>query len=369
MLKRTIVVSAFLALFMAESSRDLRQVVAMQNNPEERLFRSWDRNGDGVLRRSEVPEGPRRLFERVDRNQDGKVTLAEHMAATAGEKSEPASVELGDLKRHVIRQTWSQEPRGFDREFFVRPPSNGGERWPVTFVFHGNGGRARTTLGQWPRLLQGHLVVSPQGYERSWNISDEKSKAPDVEYFKLMVAEIGQKYPKADLSNLSLIGFSNGAGYVFRLLIELDETVAIRNAVPVVSSMVEQQYHDGAFWKRSDDSRDIYNQKATPVGTRNILTVHGTADRVVPYEGGMRGRNARHLSAQDTAYAWAVQQGYKGRQFRDSEGKNLSQEIVRYTYPEANVTHWKVINGGHGFGPVSRQVNEWVRDFIQSNLR
>ena len=118
-----------------------------------------------------------------------------------------------------------------------------------------------------------------------------------------MVAEIKQKYFKADLSNISLIGFSNGAGYIFRLLIELNETVAIKNAVPMVSSMVTEQYHQDSFWNRSEDSTVIYGQKATPVGTRNILTIHGTADRIVPYKGGMRGRNARHLSAQDTAYA------------------------------------------------------------------
>ena len=184
-----------------------------------------------------------------------------------------------------------------------------------------------------------------------------------------MVAEIKQKYLNADLSNISLIGFSNGAGYVFRLMIELDEAVLIRNAVPLISSMVEQQYHQKDFWNRSDDSKSIYDMKTVPVGTRHILTIHGTADRVVPYKGGMRGRTARHLSAQDTAYAWAVQQGFKGKQLRDSEGTALSKEIVRYNYPQAKVTHLKVVNGGHGFESVSRQVNDIVKEFIQANVR
>ena len=362
-------VFALLSILIAESCGNPHQAIAVQLSPQERTFRKWDKNGDGVLLRSEVPEGLRRMFGRVDRNQDGKVTLAEHMAATAGKKRTQPSVTSGELKRHVIRQAWRQEPQGFERDFFVRVPSTAGQRWPVTFLFHGNGGNARSTMRQWPELLPGHLIVAPQGYQRSWNISDEKSRAPDVEYFKLMVAEIKQKYPRADLSNISLIGFSNGAGYIFRLLIELDETVAIKNAVPMVSSMVTEQYHQDTFWNRSDDSTVIYDQKATPVGTRNILTIHGTADRIVPYKGGMRGPNARHLSAQDTAYVWARQQGFKGRQLNDSEGKPLSEEIVRYTYPQAKVTHLKVINGGHGFGPVGGQVNDLVKDFIQANVR
>jgi poly(3-hydroxybutyrate) depolymerase len=368
-LKRTISAFVFAVVFISAGSVDLCHIAAMQVKPQERMFRAWDKNGDGILRRSEVPEGPRRIFDQVDKNHDGKVTLAEHLAATYGAKSSRPPADSGDLKRHVIRQTWSQEPDGFDREFFVHAPTNASEKWPVTFLFHGNGGSARPTLGQWPRLLQGHIVVSPQGYQRSWNILDEKSRAPDVEYFKSMVAEIKQKYLNADLSNISLIGFSNGAGYVFRLMIELDEAVLIRSAVPLISSMVEQQYHQKDFWNRSDDSKSIYDMKAVPVGIRHILTIHGTADRVVPYKGGMRGRTVRHLSAQDTAYAWAVQQGFKGKQLRDSEGTALSKEIVRYNYPQAKVTHLKVVNGGHGFESVSRQVNDIVKEFIQANVR
>ena len=83
----------------------------------------------------------------------------------------------------------------------------------------------------------------------------------------------------------------------------------------------------------------------------------------------MRGPHAKHLSAQQTAYAWAQQQGFRGNRIADTAGKPLNKDIIRYNYAEAKVTHLKVLDGGHGFGPVSQQVNEMVRDFIQSNLR
>ncbi|MGI9466369.1 MAG: hypothetical protein ACR2OA_04535 [Rubripirellula sp.] len=351
---------------------------AMQVSPQERAFRTWDKNRDGLLERGEVPAGPRQIFDRVDKNRDGKITLAEHIAATSGKPANPTAEIPGQPKRHTIRQKWKQEQTGFDREFFVHTPVTSpterstrptNSKWPVTFVFHGNGGTARPTIGRWPQLLKGHLIVAPQGYQRSWNIFDEKSKAPDVVFFSSMIKDIKDEYPYADLSKISLIGFSNGAGFIFRLLIELDGTIKITNAVPLVSSMIEQQYHDQRFWKRSDDSNTNYDLKTAPNSQCNLLTIHGTADRVVPYAGGMRGPHAKHLPAQLTAYAWAKQQGYMGNQIADSAGKPLNNNIIRYNYEGAQVTHLKVLNGGHGFGSAGRQVNELVRDFIHSNLR
>ena len=49
-----------------------------------RGFKNWDKNGDGFLVPLEVPEGPREIFNNVDRNKDGKVTLEEHLLATVG---------------------------------------------------------------------------------------------------------------------------------------------------------------------------------------------------------------------------------------------------------------------------------------------
>ena len=377
-MSRTILCFAALSFLFASGVSIAPHANAMQSNPRERAFHAWDKNSDGMLDRAEVPAGPRQIFDRVDKNQDGKISLSEHIAAFSGKPTGPTANNSGESKRHTIRQKWKQEQSGFDREVFIHQPATlttkratkrTNNRCPVTFIFHGNGGTAQSAIGRWPQLLEGHLIVAPQGYQRSWNILDEKSKAPDVVFFGLILNHIEDRYPNADLSKISLIGFSNGAGFIFRLLIELDGTINITNAVPLVSSMVEQQYHDQTFWTRSDDSNTNYDLKTTPKGKCNLLTIHGTADRVVPYNGGMRGPPAKHISAQLTAYAWAKQQGYKGKQIADNAGKPLSNNIIRYNYEGAQVTHLKVLNGGHGFGPAGRQVNDLVRDFVQSNLR
>jgi len=345
-------------------------VAAEEPNPADRAFSAWDANRDGVLTRDEVPPGPRRLFDRIDRNGDGRVTLEEHRAGgrrsppprttKSGQRQGPSSASL---IQHTIHQAWAQEPQGVQRPYTVRLPDQTTDRWPIVILLHGNGGEGARMIGNWPALLPGWLVVAPQGYERSWNISTERSKAPDVAFIEKVLADVGRRYPRANRSRVSLIGSSNGAGLVFRLLIELDESVAIENAVALVSSMTTGQYRNGHFWARTDESTDDYDRPITPVGRRRLLTVHGTADSVVPYAGG-RGPGGVHLSAQQTAYAWAVIQGHDGAAVPDSEGRPCGNNLLRYDYPAAAVTHIKVIDGRHGLGPAQPAVQALIQAML-----
>lgn len=333
-------------------------------------FKKWDKNGDGFLIREEVPEGPRRIFDQVDRDKNGKVSLEEHLLATTGqapsERESKGNITEKSIKRHVINQKWPQEADGIDREYFVSMPAKGKHKLPVVFLFHGNGGQAQNLIKGWSRRLKDHIVVAPQGYRRSWNISDEASRAPDTRYFMEIVKDLATHYPRAKLSGISMIGFSNGAGYIFRLLIEVDDPQLISNAIPVISSMVTEQHHNSAFWKRSDDGTADYDIKVKPITKSNILTIHGTRDRIVPYGGGKRGRNALHLSAQETAYLWAQQKGYKGKQLPDQSGREVSPGIISYDYKAQNVTHLKVVGAGHDLGEKGRQVEEMIQDFIRN---
>ncbi|RZO63460.1 MAG: hypothetical protein EVA78_06065 [Phycisphaeraceae bacterium] len=317
-------------------------------------FGSWDINKDGVLTREEVPPGPRRMFDRIDTNGDGKVTFDEHRAGGRQPEGSPrrANSKNTNVRRFTIRQSWSQQPNGFGREYVVRSPKNDLQSWPITILFHGNGGSAEPMIRNWDRTLPNHILVSAQGYEKSWNITKERSKAPDVEFVEMILRDVTSHYPQADDSKVSLIGSSNGAGMVYRLLIELDDTYSIQNALAFVSSMTVSQYHDEQFWKRTDETTSNYDQPVEPSGKRRIITIHGSADSVVPYYGG-RGPGGIHLSAQDTAYVWATVQGYRGDQRPDNEGKPCGEKLLMYDYPQSGVTHIKVIDGGHGLGPAA----------------
>lgn len=165
--------------------------VSAQRTPED-LFRRWDGNQDGVLTPNEVPPRLRRFFSRVDRNGDEKVTSAEHRAGTVADPDKRAKVSSRRVAAEQvirIRQRWQQEPDGFTRQALVRLPKQTQKRQPVVIIFHGNGGTAEGSLARW-QWLKGHILVAPQGYQRSWNVYGEKSTAPDVEFFRLLMQEV-----------------------------------------------------------------------------------------------------------------------------------------------------------------------------------
>ena len=147
-----------------------QNLIADERAESAKGFKNWDKNGDGFLVPNEVPEGPRNNFNNVDRNKDGKVTLEEHLLATVGpeepEKRKVRKPDTSQFKRHVIRQSWSQEKEGYDREYFVSVPKKKMSKIPVLFVFHGGGGQASNMIRGWSRRFSDYLVVSPQGYKR-----------------------------------------------------------------------------------------------------------------------------------------------------------------------------------------------------------
>lgn len=339
-------------------------VLLAEVSATEARFRQWDRNGDGVLVLDEVPPPMRKFFNGKDADGNGKVTLQEHLgrgrnlpANNRKPQDTPASKPA-----FTIRQTWHQEPDGFDREVYVRAPKDADGKVPVILYFHGNGGQASRSLGMLG-YMEDVLFLAPQGYERSWNIFGERSEAPDVEFLKQILQRIPRNYPQADMENLVLIGSSNGAGIINRIMIEM-EAHPYRLVIQLVASLIEEQYHDGKFWVSSTPTNqyDTPRKPATP--GPEVLYFHGTEDKVVPYAGGLRGRKFKHVSALDTAYAWASAFGYKGQQIPETKGREVEKGFVLYAYPDARVRHYKLNGSGHSIRPYEKLVEERIRKAV-----
>ena len=267
-----------------------------------------------------------------------------------------------DLHQVSIRQVWAQEPGGYKRTAIVSQPKHARGKLPVIMLFHGGGGNAIGPMRQWEILTYDCIVISAQGYRKTWNIHGEPSKAPDVDFFKRLLKTIEETVPTADLENLSLIGFSNGSGFIHRLLIEIDSPFSRRNFM-LGASLIEQQYHDGEFWKPSSDT-DLYDTKVEPKSGRMIAYFHGTQDRVVPYRGGNRGRFP-HVSALETANAWAKANGYQGKSRSLEQGKSISESIQALTFPGTDVTFYSVKGGGHGFEPHEQDVRKIILGILK----
>jgi len=276
-----------------------------------------------------------------------------------------------------LTQTWSQEPAGYSRTAKVSVPATSqGQKVPVVIHLHGNGGQGNTqVLGKW--LGEDCVIVSADGYERSWNIYTEKSKADDVGFILNLIAMVGEEIPAADMNNVNIIGTSNGAALTYMLMIQTGADRPFRRAFPMVSSLISPQYHDGSFW--------MFEESAAPgeANEHDIAVVpvfdddfeyahfHGTEDGALQYEGQSPGPGflggADVISAQTTDFLWAQAMGYTGAQMADSDGVMVGTDakpVQEYSYLDGKVRHYKLIGEGHGTGPGHDVVREIVRDAI-----
>ena len=129
------------------------------------------------------------------------------------------------------------------------------------------------------------IGVYPQGYNRAWNIGVEDTNADDVEFVNMIVERL-KKYPSFDLNRLYAIGYSNGSALVNKLGMETNHFRAI---AACASQLIKGQ-------------EPVDNLK--PV---SIYQLCGTADEIIPYEGGLSPVGHTFLSAKESAEKWAEQ--------------------------------------------------------------
>jgi len=250
----------------------------------------------------------------------------------------------------------------------VRVPADSeGKKFPVVIDLHGHGGEGKLQrLGN--TLGDSVVLVAPSGYERSWNILQEASKAPDVEFLLWLIGNVTERYPQADSGDVTIVGTSNGAGMINRLLIESPAPLPFHRVVPLVSNLLEAQYHDGRFWQSSDEATMGYDVPASPASPGpEFVYFHGTEDRTVPYLAG-QGLGQQFLGAQGTTYAWASYWGETGPQLGDDEGVTTpSGTLVLYSYLGGRVQHYKVPGGGHN-DLLNDEIKGMIKDLVLGSV-
>lgn len=248
-----------------------------------------------------------------------------------------------------ITQTWSQEPSGFARTAVVQVPAGAGPH-PVVILLHGNGGTGAQMIGALDPHVSTAIRVAPSGYLTSWNVDGEASQAPDVAFIRDLIALL-KTYDNVDAGRISIFGISNGSGMTNRLLIELDGA-AFQNAGCQVSQMLAKMFHDSAFWFNATGS-NAYDQTIAPAKRRRIISLNGTADPLIPYNGGTSAIGT-FISAQESIYRFAQAMGETGPQLADATGvvgtgtNGYSAPFVKYTYRSGQFVHYKLIGGNHG---------------------
>ena len=198
--------------------------------------------------------------------------------------SENKNVVKDIIQSFEIKQTWSQHPDGYQRSVFFKYPKNDNNNIPVLILLHGNGGNAKKIINEYD-YIENHLIVSPQGYKKSWNIGRETSKAPDVEFINEVIERL-KTFKNIDTQDISIVGYSNGSALINQLLIEL-KTESFKKAICLFSQLNRLQYRDNSFWSRSNINLDIHDIKTIPPNFRKILSFTGTNDTTCPYYGGL----------------------------------------------------------------------------------
>jgi poly(3-hydroxybutyrate) depolymerase len=275
----------------------------------------------------------------------GPLILIAASPSAAGKPSAPLA--SGD---YFIRQSWSQE-KDFDRLYLVRVPTHtDGRKLPVVIFLHGNGDSARGAAQTFPRRFPGvassHILVFPDGYLKSWNLSGERSKAEDRKFIEAIV---GQLAPCNNVlgDQFTVIGNSNGAGLANQMAIET-QLPNIRSYITAVSPLNTLQHDEMGFKAQGADNS--YRKVAIPRAGVRILNISGTEDHLIPYQGGpspIPSSNGKlgFLPAEVSTFAWAKAMGHKGE--RLSQPTRVEGSLEIFSYLDGAVVHCKASGRGH----------------------
>jgi polyhydroxybutyrate depolymerase len=184
----------------------------------------------------------------------------------------PASAEDRNIAGRAQRKTLLSGGREREYLLFV-PPHAARLPLPLLLVLHGGSmtaGQAERTTGFTKLAAAEHFIVAyPQAVKRHWN--DGRGGAPqaavdDVGFLRDLVAEIRAKYG-VDERRIYAAGPSNGGMMTLRLGCEAGDLFA--GIAAVIASLPEAEL-----------------PRCRDQGPLTLVMINGTADRLVPYQGG-----------------------------------------------------------------------------------
>ena len=259
-------------------------------------------------------------------------------------------------------KTWTQETN-YNYTAAIQLPANPlPQGSPVAILLHGNGGTGAGMISSLAGDLNNHLLVAPNGYGNAWNIITE-SDAPDYDALVELIAWLDQ-WGNVDTSDISVVGYSNGAAMALRLGLEYQGS-ALKYVCAATSQLHTEQFR-GSTWYRPADHEltdanqpnlgytqsyipygDVTSTAGPAVRPRYIMQLNGLNDFTVPFNGGSGPGGATFMSAEGSAYSIALSQGHAGNQMAwDSTGQHLTgyEDLKHVRYEtggikgDANVT-------------------------------
>ena len=113
---------------------------------------------------------------------------------------------------------------------------------------------------------------------------------------------------------------------------------------------IRDRYNNNTFW--GDDNNDgVYDTSYTLSQDLRVLSLHGTGDDLIPYDGGYAGFIDRtFLEARQSNLTLARALGYNGSQASSTTPFFPNTNILKYEYLDGDAVHYQFIDGDHGVG-------------------
>lgn len=262
--------------------------------------------------------------------------------------SETVPVEPGNVKSLTIIS-----PAGKERRYLVSvsPQYNPGKAAPVLFGFGGwqdtpENYRSYARFASTGALNEA-IIVYPEGLERAWEGAPYSVSVPgeDIAFVRQLLDVVDRDY-RVDRNRVYATGMSNGGGMSAVLGCHAQDIFA---GVAMVSAA-------------------YYNPVEINCANKPIpaLVVHGTADKLTRYEGGML-HNAPYLPVQ------TVVDGYARRNACQAlppvvTPKDGNSELIAYQGCAANTEHLKVHGADHSWNFAPDVANE-VWEFLSRQTK
>jgi polyhydroxybutyrate depolymerase len=248
---------------------------------------------------------------------------------------------------------------GIAREYLIHVPKSydSTSAAPLMLNFHGFGGTA-TDHQEFADMrpladTNNFILIYPQGsllegyshWNPVLNTKNNKSRADDFGFIEALIEEVSAQY-NIDKSRVYACGYSNGGFFAYALACYHSDKIAAIGSVS--ATMLEETF-------------DL----CVPSHPTSIISIHGTSDDYVPYEGGdglmpikevlkywIRFNHTNKLPLKDHV----IDDGTKIKlyQYVDGDGKT-------------SIDHYKVIGGGHEWFDVNYRgmdINQLIWEFV-----
>jgi polyhydroxybutyrate depolymerase len=244
---------------------------------------------------------------------------------------------------------------GLKRTFYLHLPTNFDELelLPVVLILHGGGkadGYKTAEHTGYNKIAdrEGFIAVYPNGIDSQWNDGRGKTfrkkkgneNIDDVGFISSLIDYLIENY-KVDPKRIYVTGLSNGGMMTLRLGCELASKLAA--IAPVIANMPEKIVSD-----------------CNPDDTLPVLIMNGTADPLVPWEGGyvkFLGRKmGKVISTENTVRFWVEHNKCFEKPVTEvlpdlDEDDDSRINVITYNNSEdgVEVILYAIKNGGHNF--------------------